>query len=200
MCGVGNRKNEDFLKALAEVGVDPYRSTLDLIDELHAAGVGVALITSSRNASAVLGSADVDPDDLRSGGGRQRVGPTRSPRQARAGDLPRGGITVGRGTSRQPSWSRMRCPGSRRARPVVSVASSASTGEATGKAWRRPGADVVVEDLRRGQRRMIGPPHSVGAISIRITTMWGRILATFSLVTSSFFSPYALASMGRLLR
>ena len=68
VCGVGNRKNEDFLKALAEVGVDPYRSTLDLIDELHAAGVGVALITSSRNASAVLGSADVDPDDLRSGG------------------------------------------------------------------------------------------------------------------------------------
>ena len=58
---LGNRKNEDFLKALAEVGVDPYRSTLDLIDQLHAAALGVALITSSRNAGPVLGSAGVDP-------------------------------------------------------------------------------------------------------------------------------------------
>lgn len=61
VCGVGNRKNEDFLKALAEGGVEPYGSTLDLIDELNAAGLKVALITSSRNASAVLGSAGVDP-------------------------------------------------------------------------------------------------------------------------------------------
>ena len=61
MCGLGNRKNEDFLKALAEVGVEPYRSTLDLIGQLRAAGLGVALITSSRNAAAVLGSAGVDP-------------------------------------------------------------------------------------------------------------------------------------------
>ena len=60
MCGVGNRKNERFLEALAEGGVEPYRSTLNLIDQLHGAGVGVALITSSRNAAAVLGSAGVD--------------------------------------------------------------------------------------------------------------------------------------------
>jgi beta-phosphoglucomutase family hydrolase len=58
--GVGNRKNEMFLKALGEGGVEPYRSTLDLIDHLRAAGVGVALITSSRNAAAVLASASVD--------------------------------------------------------------------------------------------------------------------------------------------
>jgi beta-phosphoglucomutase family hydrolase len=58
--GVGNRKNERFLEALAHGGVESYRSTLDLIDQLHAAGVGVALITSSRNAAAVLGSAGVD--------------------------------------------------------------------------------------------------------------------------------------------
>ena len=59
--GVGNRKNEVFLKALAEGGVEPYRSTLDVIDQLRAAGVGLALITSSRNAAAVLASAEVDP-------------------------------------------------------------------------------------------------------------------------------------------
>ena len=61
VCGLGNRKNEDFLEALAEVGVEPYRSTLDLIDQLRSAGIGVALITSSRNAAAVLASAEVDP-------------------------------------------------------------------------------------------------------------------------------------------
>ena len=59
--GVGNRKNEMFLEALAEGGVDPFRSTLALIDQLRTAGVAVALITSSRNAAAVLASADVDP-------------------------------------------------------------------------------------------------------------------------------------------
>ncbi len=61
VCGLGNRKNERFLEALAEGGVEPYRSTLDLIDQLRSAGIGVALITSSRNAAAVLGSAEVDP-------------------------------------------------------------------------------------------------------------------------------------------
>ena len=61
VCGVGNRKNEMFLKALAEVGVEAYLSTIDLIDQLRAAGVGVALITSSRNAAAVLHSAGVHP-------------------------------------------------------------------------------------------------------------------------------------------
>ena len=62
--GVGNRKNEMFLRALAQGGVEPYRSTLDLIDALRAADMGVALITSSRNAAAVLGSAGVDQSIL----------------------------------------------------------------------------------------------------------------------------------------
>jgi alpha,alpha-trehalase len=60
VCGLGNRKNERFLELLAEGGVEAYQSTLDLIEALRAAGVGVALITSSRNAAAVLGSACVD--------------------------------------------------------------------------------------------------------------------------------------------
>jgi hypothetical protein len=60
VCGLGNRKNEVFLEGLAEGGVEPHRSTLDLIDRLRARGVGVALITSSRNAAPVLDSAGVD--------------------------------------------------------------------------------------------------------------------------------------------
>ena len=77
ICGVGNRKNEMFLEALAEGGVEPYRSTLDLIDQLRGAGMGVALITSSRNAAAVLGSAGVDPaafDALVDGNESARLG------------------------------------------------------------------------------------------------------------------------------
>ena len=61
VCGVGNRKNERFLELLAQGGVEAYQSTVDLIQGLRARGVGVALITSSRNAAAVLGSAGVDP-------------------------------------------------------------------------------------------------------------------------------------------
>jgi alpha,alpha-trehalase len=60
VCGVGNRKNERFLEFLSKGGVKAYQSTLDLIGALRSAGVGVALITSSRNASAVLASARVD--------------------------------------------------------------------------------------------------------------------------------------------
>jgi alpha,alpha-trehalase len=60
VCGVGNRKNERFLELLAGGGVEAYQSTLDLIESVRAAGVKVALITSSRNAAAVLGSAGVD--------------------------------------------------------------------------------------------------------------------------------------------
>ncbi|HSJ83808.1 MAG TPA: beta-phosphoglucomutase family hydrolase [Acidimicrobiia bacterium] len=58
--GLGNRKNQAFLQTVAESGIDPYPSTLELIDRLHSGGVGVALITSSRNAGAVLEAAGVD--------------------------------------------------------------------------------------------------------------------------------------------
>jgi alpha,alpha-trehalase len=60
VCGVGNRKNQRFLELLIEGGVVAYQSTLALIEALREAGVGVALITSSRNAAAVLNSAGVD--------------------------------------------------------------------------------------------------------------------------------------------
>jgi beta-phosphoglucomutase family hydrolase len=61
VCGLGNRKNQAFLQTVVETGIEPYRSTLDLIDRLRARGVGVALITSSRNAVPVLEAAGIDP-------------------------------------------------------------------------------------------------------------------------------------------
>ncbi len=62
VCGLGNRKNEVFLRTVAEGGIDSYETTLDLIDRLHTLDIGVALITSSRNAVPVLEAAGVDRD------------------------------------------------------------------------------------------------------------------------------------------
>lgn len=55
--GLGRRKNGYFLDALAEQGVRVYPGTLALVDQLRAAGIGVAVVTASRNAAAVLGRA-----------------------------------------------------------------------------------------------------------------------------------------------
>ncbi len=56
VCGLGNRKNDDFRKTLAE-GVDPYATSVTLIEDLHANGVATALVSSSRNAGPVLEAA-----------------------------------------------------------------------------------------------------------------------------------------------
>ncbi len=58
VCGLGNRKNAYFAKALEEHGVEPYESTLTLILALRAHGVKTAIISSSRNCAAVLSAID----------------------------------------------------------------------------------------------------------------------------------------------
>lgn len=58
--GLGRRKNGYFLDALAEHGVRVYPGTVALVEQLRAAGIGVALVTASRNATAVLGRAGLD--------------------------------------------------------------------------------------------------------------------------------------------
>ena len=57
VCGVGNRKNEDFLEALAEGGVEPYRSTLDLIDATpcRRSGGGADHVEPERGGGAGVG-------------------------------------------------------------------------------------------------------------------------------------------------
>jgi beta-phosphoglucomutase family hydrolase len=75
--GVGNRKNEAFLRTVAEGGIDSYETTLILIDRLRSLSVGVALITSSRNAIPVLEAAGVDAgifDEVVDGNESDRMG------------------------------------------------------------------------------------------------------------------------------
>src|SRR5829696_6724126 len=54
---LGNRKNQVFNELLETEGIAPYPGSLRLLDELTDAGKGVAVVSSSRNAKAVLSAA-----------------------------------------------------------------------------------------------------------------------------------------------
>ena len=57
VCGLGNRKNDAFSAVLAEDGVAAYPGSVVLLDHLAQLGVRVAVVSSSRNAPAVLTAA-----------------------------------------------------------------------------------------------------------------------------------------------
>ena len=57
VCGLGNRKNDFFAAALAADGVQAYPGSLALLDHLAGLGTKVAVVSSSRNAPAVLDAA-----------------------------------------------------------------------------------------------------------------------------------------------
>jgi beta-phosphoglucomutase family hydrolase len=61
VCGLANRKNEFFVGLLREEGVQPYVGSVQLLDHLKERGTKIAVVTSSRNASAVLDAADLRP-------------------------------------------------------------------------------------------------------------------------------------------
>jgi len=58
VCGLGNKKNDLFLKYLQE-GVKVYDSTVSLIRKLKDEGVTTAIVSSSKNCSAVLEAAGI---------------------------------------------------------------------------------------------------------------------------------------------
>jgi HAD superfamily hydrolase (TIGR01509 family) len=57
VCGLGNRKNLFFAQVLADDGVTPYPGSVTLLDFLAERGTKVAVVSSSRNAPAVLEAA-----------------------------------------------------------------------------------------------------------------------------------------------
>lgn len=59
VCGLGNRKNEVFNRVLEEEGVEVYRSTLQLIEQLIEGGAKVGVATSSKNCDLVLEKAGI---------------------------------------------------------------------------------------------------------------------------------------------
>ena len=59
VCALGNRKNDVFQAEIEQNGANVYETTVDLLDQLAAAGVNVAVISASKNAELVLGRAGV---------------------------------------------------------------------------------------------------------------------------------------------
>ncbi|KQU68063.1 HAD family phosphatase [Phycicoccus sp. Root101] len=57
VCGLGNRKNAAFSAVLRDEGVTPYPASVALLDHLRERGTAVAVVSSSRNAPAVLAAA-----------------------------------------------------------------------------------------------------------------------------------------------
>ena len=57
VAGLGNRKNDYFEKVLAAEGVVAYPGSVELIRRLHDQGLPMAVVSSSRNAPAVLEAA-----------------------------------------------------------------------------------------------------------------------------------------------
>jgi alpha,alpha-trehalase len=103
VCGLGNRKDRDFLDRLRTDGVRAFQSTIALIDELRRAGVRTAVISASRNLEAVLAAAGVgERFDVRLGGAEaERLGLKGKPQPAifleatrRLGAVPRRAAVV----------------------------------------------------------------------------------------------------------
>lgn len=59
VCGLGNRKNELFLKLMREQGVETYASTIDLIRELRGTGIKTAVVSSSKSTLEILESVHI---------------------------------------------------------------------------------------------------------------------------------------------
>lgn len=59
VCGLGNRKNDAFSQVLRDEGVTPYPGSLRLLEALRHRGMPMAIVSSSRNAPAVLEAAGV---------------------------------------------------------------------------------------------------------------------------------------------
>lgn len=57
VCGLGNRKNDVFNEILARDGVSPYPGSVRLLDALADLGLAMAVVSSSKNAPAVLEAA-----------------------------------------------------------------------------------------------------------------------------------------------
>lgn len=60
VCGLGNRKNQYFQESLQQDGVEAFDSTVALIRRLRNRHIGTALVSSSRNARAVLETAGLE--------------------------------------------------------------------------------------------------------------------------------------------
>lgn len=60
VCSLGNRKDALFNRQLARAGVESYASSVELVRGLRAAGLGIAVVSASRNCQPILQAAGVE--------------------------------------------------------------------------------------------------------------------------------------------
>jgi beta-phosphoglucomutase family hydrolase len=59
VAGLGKRKNEAFVREVQVHGVEPFPTTVEFVERLHAVDRRVAVISASENATSVLSAAGV---------------------------------------------------------------------------------------------------------------------------------------------
>ncbi len=59
ICGIGNRKNAAFATSLRSQGIAPFPGSLAVVEALHAAGIPLGVVSSSKNAEEVLAAAGI---------------------------------------------------------------------------------------------------------------------------------------------
>ena len=60
ICGIGNRKNEKFVKLIETEGVEVFQSSLDFIKEIKSRGIKTGVASSSKNCKAILYSVGIE--------------------------------------------------------------------------------------------------------------------------------------------
>lgn len=145
VCALGNRKNEVFRAILAESGITPYPGSVDYLRQVQAAGLEVAVVSSSRNAEDVLQAAGLRDEFSVVMGGQQAAArglagkPSPDTFLAAASDL---------------GWSPSECVVFEDAISGVQAAAAGGFGLVVGVGRDQPlaalsaaGADLVISDL-----------------------------------------------------
>lgn len=145
VCGLGNRKNLAFGEVLTNEGVEAYPGSVRLLDALQALGMPMAIVSSSRNAPAVLAAAGVTHyfSDVMHGGVAAERGLAGKPAPdtflAAAGDL---GAAVERSVVLEDAISGIQAGASGGFGLVIGVDRGAGSAALT-----EAGAGLVVADL-----------------------------------------------------
>ncbi len=145
VCGLGNLKNSAFARLLEEEGVEPYPGSVRLLERLKELGVPMAVVSSSRNAPAVMAAAHVGGyfSEVMHGGIAAERGlagkPAPDTYQAAAQDL---GASIGASVVVEDAVSGVQAGAAGNFGLVIGVDRGVGAEELT-----RAGADVVVRDL-----------------------------------------------------
>lgn len=142
---LGRRKNDAFTQVLRDDGVAPYPGSLRLLEALRAQGTPMAIVSSSRNAPAVLAAAGIDQffEVVMHGGLAEERGlpgkPAPDTFEAAAADL---GVATTASVVLEDAISGVRAGAGGDFGLVVGVDRGVGS-----EALREAGADVVVQDL-----------------------------------------------------